>query len=146
MPEIQIVDANAGIPEDKLRGLISQGWMVLPKVTIGPGTAIAVAGSQPTCVVDVWVSPPEPMIPQSFIAGLVITLKVKGEGDWVTLDKIARAVFGIGLKELETRVQFAPPDGDQPTPERPDSEMGGDPGDAQSNILKFPGSNGDASP
>lgn len=143
MPKVIEIDLQWGIPPAQADQLISQGFTCLSKVTLGPGpNSIAVAGQQPVRIVDLWVSPPEPMVPQSFVAGLLVTLKTKGEGDWVTLDKIARAVFGIGLKELETRVQFPPPAGDPPRNERPDSEVVEDAGDAQGNILKFPGTNG----
>lgn len=143
MPKVIEIDLQWGIPPAQADQLISQGFTCLSKVTLGPGpNSIAVAGQQPVRIVDLWVSPPEPMVPQSFIAGLLVTLKNQGEGDWVTLDRIARAVFGIGLKELEARVTFTPSAGDPPSPERPDSEMGEDPGDTKDNILRFPGSNG----
>jgi hypothetical protein len=140
--EIQLVDSNVGIPEDRMRGLLSQGWMVVPKVTVGPNLSkIAVPGSMPpgARVVDMWVSPAEPMIPLSFVAGSLVALKNQGDGDWVTLDKLSRAFFGRSLKELEKHVSFAQPVGGQEDGEgRPGDTSGEGPGDPEAEVLQFP--------
>jgi hypothetical protein len=134
MPQVLEVDITQGISPDHAKALISQGFTCLPKVTMGPGTAIAVAGSAPVRVVDLWVGPDEPMIPQSFIAGLFVSLKQSGEGDWVT----RRIWNGKSLKELEKRVTITPhPDGEAGG--QRDESVVGKSGDADGTILRFPG-------
>jgi hypothetical protein len=139
MPQMKIVDSNVGLPEAEARYIISQGGVVFPKVTLGSGSSIAVAGSlQQTHLVDIWISPPEPMIPQSFIAGTLVMMFKQTGTDKITIDEVCLAIFGMHAEELEKRVTITPhPDGEAGG--QRDESVVGKSGDADGSILRFPG-------
>ena len=118
------------------------GWICIPGVTIATG--IAVPGSSPggAQLADLWVRPPQPLVPVGAIVGALAETSKMEKHNWRTLDTFCQLLFGTGntLRKVLEHVQDAPAPGtdEEREPGDPDNTVGGNGSDPEGKILQFP--------
>jgi len=109
--QVVVVPKNAGAPMEQVQEWIALGWICLPGVTVqGKAVGIVVPGGRPSVPgfgdYDVWVSPPEPLIPVAAVVKAVLDLDANG-GDLITLNNFCKQLLGAPLQEVRNVVRSA---------------------------------------
>ena len=109
MPAIIPIKLDEGITEQQAMNLLGQGFTVYPKVTVAIAPKIALVGTPPAgvTVVDLWVGPPEPLMPQFFVAAYIVELSKEPDAERIQLQKMAQRFFNVDLDALEKIVHDA---------------------------------------
>lgn len=135
-----------GLPPQEVVSRLLSGWICIPGVTISGGSGIVVPGvaGMPTQQKgDVWVRPPQPLVPVGeIVMALAKTSEMEKHQDWQTLDTFCQTLFGVGytLRKILENVQRAPDapgDNQQGGDDTPDS-VGEDGSDSEGKVLQFP--------
>ena len=140
MPAIIAIKPDEGLTQEQAENLIGQGFSCFPKVSLAVGPKIALVGAPPTGVMiyDLWVGPPEPMMPQGFVASYLVYLAQNGE-DLVTLTKLSSRFFKMNIEELAKNVRFSSDIGNPNNPdERANDQVGKDSPDTTLHVVRPP--------
>ena len=146
-PKIQPVQPiefhpNGLPPQEVIQRLLS-GWICIPGVTINDSSSIVVPGASGPMGPhkgDVWVRPPQPLVPISAIVGAMKQTVDMGY-DWSAVDTVCQNLFGVGVtlrKVLEHVADASATDDNQAEGERADDPVGGDGSDTTGKVLQFP--------
>jgi hypothetical protein len=100
--QAHFVPVRKGMDHDELKQRILTGWSYFGRQSVQCAAIVNVGNpSGPVGVedVDIWVIP-EPMIPQSILAQILVGVHQKQKDPALALDDVARAVFGQGILPL----------------------------------------------